>query len=141
MKKSMLIFSLIVLISATSGCLLSEEEKKAREAYQAEFDKILPLNEDIKIIDGTCVTETKEFREYLIIRGQIEEVHEEIIEEPCYDSNEQFIIAYDIIFSDGKEVHSLLAIGTNEYSIAYMEGGINRIIIYKSNSRIKEITY
>ena len=137
MKNKIFVFLLIVLISATgSGCLSGEE----REAYQAEFDKILPLNESIEIED-IYPTETKEFGGYLVIRGQIEEVHEEIIEEPCYDSNEQFIIAYNILFSDGKEAHSLLAIGTNEYKIAYMEGGINRIVIHKGNSRIKEITY
>ena len=139
MKKTMFIIFLIVLTSAMSGCL-SDEEQAVKAAYQAEFDKILPLNESIEI-DGIYPTETEEFGKYQITRGEIKEVHDEIIENPNWGNSNFCTRTYDITFSDGKELNSLLIVNRNEGKITYMKGSVNRIIIDKSNSRISGITY
>lgn len=124
-----------------SGCLSSEEEKAAAKTYQAEFDKILPLSNGTEI-DGIYPTETEGFGEYLIIRGKIEKVHKEVTGDSYRYHEHYYTTEYDIIFSDDRKLYSLKTVGVSgECSVVYMEGEVNRIVIYKSNSHIKEITY
>ena len=96
----MFIIFLIVLALAMSGCL-SNEKQAAKAAHQAEFDKILPLNEGIEI-DSIYQTEIAEFDGYQIARGEIKEIDDEIIIDKFY-VNKHNTRVYDITFSDGKK--------------------------------------
>ena len=96
------------------------------------IESTLPLNEVTKT-NGNTIIEECEGR--VIVRGVIAKVELQR-EERIDDINTYYIKKwYKIIFSDGKTIKGL------HNMPSYLEGGINRIVYYKSSGDIISVTY
>ena len=122
----------IIIAIAVVGFLLSLGSWEIDPETIKAIESTLPLDESVKT-NGNTMIEECEGR--VIVRGTITKVSL-AGRERIDDINTYYIKKwYDITFSDGKIIKGLHRMPS------YLEGGINRIVYYKSSGDVINITY
>ena len=122
----------IIIAIAVVGFLLSLGSWEIDPKTIKAIESTLPLNEIVKTNGNTMIEECEGC---IVVRGIITKVSL-ARKERIDDINTYYIKKwYDITFSDRKIIKGLHEMPS------YLEGGINRIVYYKSSGDVINITY